>query len=82
MKDSVFSPQVIAVNPGDTVVWKNVGKLNHTTTGANTLWDSGNIAPGGSFSRTFTASGRYEYRCSYHPGMTGTVVVGTVNPVQ
>jgi plastocyanin len=38
-------------------------------------WNSGSIAPGGSFSRTFSSTGTYSYHCSIHPNMAGTIVV-------
>ncbi len=82
IKDFAFSPQVIAVNPGDTVVWTNKGKMSHTATGlaGPLLWDSGNLTSGESYHRPFSTEGRYEYHCNIHPGMTGTVVVGKVIP--
>ncbi|MDO8617657.1 MAG: cupredoxin domain-containing protein [Candidatus Uhrbacteria bacterium] len=82
IKDSAFSPQMIAINPGDTVVWTNKGKFDHTSTGLNgpLLWDSGNIKSGESYHRVFAAEGRYEYRCGIHPNMTGTVIVGKIIP--
>ncbi len=82
IKDFAFSPKVIAINPGDTVIWTNKGKTSHTVTGVSGafLWDSGNLTSGESYHRTFSAEGRYEYHCNIHPGMTGTVVVGKVIP--
>lgn len=79
IKDNVFSPQIAAINPGDTIIWKNVGANNHTVhslTGA--LYDSGNLPPGATFSKTFASQGRYEYYCAYHSGMKGTIIVGTI----
>lgn len=74
--DNAFSPQVIAINAGDTVVWTNKGKSNHTSTfDTSLLWDSSNIFPGKSYSRKFTAPGSYNYHCNVHAGMKGTVVV-------
>ena len=35
----------------------------------------GPIAPGGTFSRTFSSAGTFPYRCTLHPGMVGTVTV-------
>lgn len=79
IKDNVFSPQVIAINAGDTVVWKNVGSSNHTVRNSTgVLWDSGNLAPGATFRRTFSASGNYGYYCAVHQGMSGTVIVGDI----
>lgn len=82
IRDNVYSPQIIAVNAGDTVVWKNVGASNHTvhSAGASVLWDSGNLVPGATYSHTFPATGRYEYYCSSHPSMKGTVIVGEIRP--
>ena len=71
-----FSPQVIAVNAGDTVVWVNKDSVSHTSkSNAALIWDSGNIAPGKSYSRIFKAAGSYPYSCAVHPSMQGTVVV-------
>jgi len=82
IKDNVFSPQQLAIKPGDTVVWTNTGKSNHTVTGVGAvlLWDSGNLAPGQQFKRTFDQPGVYQYHCSIHPGMSGAIIVGEVQP--
>jgi plastocyanin len=37
--------------------------------------NSGNIAPGASFSHTFTKAGSFAYHCNYHSVMKGTVTV-------
>ena len=39
------------------------------------LFDSGTLAPGGTFSHLFADQGTYEYFCKIHPGMRGTVRV-------
>jgi plastocyanin len=72
-----YSPALIKVIVGDndTVTWVNNDNAPHTVTADDGSFVSGNIAPGASFSYTFTASGTYKYHCVYHPWMTGTVVV-------
>lgn len=79
MRGSQFSPQTIHVTPGTTITWVNQDSISHTTTSDNmTLaesWDSGTLAPGQSFSKTFTQPGNYTYHCSIHPSMKGTVQV-------
>lgn len=76
IQNSAFSPQVIAVNAGDTVTWVNKDSISHTTVSDNALiWDSGNLAPGQKFSRVFKYVGSYKFHCGIHPSMTGTVVV-------
>jgi plastocyanin len=85
-----FSPSNLEIMEGDTVVWyyPSSGTSGHTSTcdgtggtskpAGSAGWDSGSsspILPGGSFSTTISAPGNYTYICSYHSGMTGTIVV-------
>ncbi|MBP9869628.1 cupredoxin domain-containing protein [Patescibacteria group bacterium] len=71
-----FSPQVIAVNAGDTIMWVNKDTLPHTAKSDGALiWDSGTIRPGGTFKRVFAQPGSYAYSCGIHPHMKGTVIV-------
>lgn len=45
------------------------------------LFDSGDIEElGGTFSHTFAAAGDFDYFCSFHPSMTGTVQVISGGP--
>jgi plastocyanin len=71
-----FSPMVIQVRAGTTVTWTNRDTDNHTVTFMPAMMMNGTIlAPGGSFSYTFSAPGTYNYLCMYHQGMIGRVVV-------
>ncbi len=71
-----FSPQIIAVNAGDTVQWVNKDTVPHTVTSDGALlWDSGTIQPGASFERQFKFAGSYPYHCGIHSTMKGTVVI-------
>lgn len=38
--------------------------------------NSGNIGNGGTYAHTFASAGTYNYRCTLHGGMTGSVIVG------
>ncbi len=78
MGDNFFSPESLAVEKGATATWLNKGKKNHTVTGYG--FDSGNIAPGGTFTRAFGEDGRYEVICTLHKFMIGEVIVGTGSP--
>jgi plastocyanin len=64
---------VIGVN--NTVTWVSHSLAYDTVTGLNGTLSSGSIAPGQTFTYTFTSPGTYPYRCIYHPWMTGTVRV-------
>ena len=72
-----FEPGQAAIHVGDTIVWTNKDAVNHTVAGANGafLWDSGNLAPGKSFSRTFNSPGTYTYHCGIHPDMVAQIIV-------
>jgi plastocyanin len=70
-----FSPDEVMVAVGDTVTWTNTDTVSHTSTSDASGWDSGIVAPGAQFSRTFQAAGTFRYHCAIHPGMVGSVVV-------
>lgn len=75
--DFAFQPSMIVVQVGGTVTWYNAGGVTHTVTSDSGAFDSGNLAPGQSFSMTFSTPGTYSYHCAIHPGMTGMIrVVG------
>jgi plastocyanin len=70
-----FAPAQLTVKPGTTVTWRNEDDIPHTVASASRLFKSKALDTDDSFSFTFTAPGTYEYFCSLHPRMTGTVVV-------
>jgi len=72
---TAFAPSPVTVAVGGTVTWTNNDTTTHTSTGNNGAWNSGNIAPGGRFSTTFSSAGSFTYHCTIHPGMVGTVTV-------
>ena len=76
-----FVPGHVTIRAGQTVTWRNVGAMVHTSTcdpgraqrpehavlpvGAEP-WDSGLIRTGESWSRTFDIAGEYAYVCTPH----------------
>jgi plastocyanin len=73
---NAFGANPLAVSRGTRVTWMNSDTIAHTATSNDrTTWDSGLIAPGGSFSRSFDTAGTFGYFCTLHPGMVGTVIV-------
>jgi plastocyanin len=72
---SSFSPKILTVSVNTTVKWTNSDGIAHTVTSDNAVWNSGNISAAGTFSFTFTATGTFNYHCTFHPSMTGTVIV-------
>jgi plastocyanin len=75
MSSNAFSPSSKTVAVNTTVTWRNTDSMTHTVTANNGAFNSGTINPGGTYSYTFTTAGTYEYHCTFHQGMTGTVIV-------
>jgi plastocyanin len=72
---NAYSPNPITIVAGGSVTWMNNDTVTHTATGNTGLFDSGPIAAGGQFTRTFSTTGSFPYHCTIHPGMVGTVNV-------
>jgi plastocyanin len=71
-----FSPPTFTVKVGTTVTWVNKDTVTHTVTSNGTsLFDSGNLPTGGVFKYTFTHTGTYQYYCTLHTFMRGTIIV-------
>ena len=73
--NQAYSPDSVNVSVGGTVTWMNNDSTAHTSTSDASGWDSGVVAPGASFSRTFPTAGTFSYHCTLHTGMVGKVVV-------
>ncbi|HLN47378.1 MAG TPA: cupredoxin family copper-binding protein [Magnetospirillaceae bacterium] len=70
-----FKPATITILAGTTVQWRNDDSVSHTATSPNGAFDSQNLDHGSVYAFTFAKPGTYRYVCSYHPQMTGTVIV-------
>jgi plastocyanin len=76
IKSSTFTPDIVEISKGTTVVWTNDDGVSHTVTSISDAFDSGNIDPGQTYSYTFNQAGPFEYRCKNHPSMAhGKVIV-------
>lgn len=74
----IFTPSQINVAKGATVTWTNNDNVAHTVIDdLNNVGGpaSGNIEPGSTYSFTFNKTGSFQYHCSIHPAMRGTIVV-------
>ncbi len=69
-----YNPETLTVSVGTEVVWTNEDSEIHTVTSQNNF-DSGSIRQGEEFRYTFDQPGTFEYFCTPHPFMEGTVVV-------
>lgn len=79
IKDNmIFTPSQISVRKGEAVTWTNNDNTSHTVT--DDLKDVGGpdsatIAPGATYTFTFTKTGSFQYHCEFHHEMRGTIVV-------
>ena len=71
-----FNPAEVSVAVGDTVTWTNNDSVGHDVTADSfSSGDPGGMAPGDTFEQTFDEAGTFDYVCTVHPGMEGSVVV-------
>jgi plastocyanin len=70
-----FSPDSITVKVGTLVTWTNLDQVGHTATALNQSFDSGLLNNGESFTFQFDQAGTFEYLCTPHPSMRGSITV-------
>lgn len=73
--DNLFDPEAVEIASGGTVTWTHEGDIVH-----NVTFDDGEasetLETGDTYTRTFDEAGTFDYSCTFHPGMDGTVTVG------
>ena len=81
VRNNLFSPSKLTVEPGDTVTWRWDVTRTHTVTSGTPpnrtgIFDS-DFKSSGNFSHTFDEEGTFKYYCRVHggSGMTGTITV-------
>jgi plastocyanin len=80
LKDIKFDPAEITVKQGDLVKWTNEDDVGHDVTVKSgpkkfKSGKSGGMGKGDSFTQSFFAPGDYDYVCTVHANMKGTVKV-------
>jgi plastocyanin len=84
MRDSFFDPTTLTVNANAAVAFQNnSGILHHVVfdaplsakaVGTGNAGDIGDILSG-TVSRTWSVAGKYDFHCTIHAGMAGSVTV-------
>lgn len=73
--DRSYSPSELTVNVGDTVTWVfDDGGMAHDVVADDKYFRSP-LMTSGSYTYTFDEPGTYNYHCTPHPDMTGTITV-------
>ena len=84
LANKAFSPSSVTVAVGGVVTWTNRDSMPHNVTSTSGAFQSQTLNPGATYTHTFTKPGTYPYFCTFHGGMSGTVVVpsktGSVPP--
>jgi plastocyanin len=70
-----FAPATLTVSAGTSVTWTNRDEEPHTVVAGDGSFHSPGMGTGATFSHTFSTAGTFDYVCSIHPMMRGTVVV-------
>jgi plastocyanin len=74
-----FTPNTVTVPKGDIIEWTNNDTVPHTVTNApdGSIFDSGLIAPGKTYSLATSKlnATEYDYMCTVHPFMTGKIII-------
>jgi plastocyanin len=75
MVDACFTATVTTLDPGASVTFVNMDEFVHNV-GGNQWGHFDDLHEGDTFRVSFDEAGTYPFACSYHPGMTGAIVVG------
>jgi plastocyanin len=70
-----FAPATLTIHAGGTVTWTNHDEEPHTVAAVDGSFHSPGMGTGATYSHTFPTAGKFDYVCSIHPMMHGTVVV-------
>jgi plastocyanin len=73
--DFEYEPSAVTIRTGDSVFWTNVGTAEEGHDVAFDAFESETLPTGGTYSHVFKAAGSFDYICSIHPKMKGTVTV-------
>jgi plastocyanin len=73
--DACFTATVTTVDQGAPVTFVNMDEFVHNV-GGNEWGHFDDLHGGDAFTVSFDEAGTYPFACSYHPGMTGAIVVG------
>lgn len=76
VENNFFNPLELTIDVGDTVRWtNNSGFHDVVSTSGPESFSSGDPGTNWEYSFTFTTPGTYEYTCTIHFGMDGTLIV-------
>ena len=76
MQNTAFNPSTKTIMAGTKITWINKDASTHDVTSATGAFPaSPSMGQGATFSYTFATAGTYNYSCTFHQGMNGTIIV-------
>ncbi|MFX0574283.1 cupredoxin domain-containing protein [Nocardia nepalensis] len=75
IQNFVFAPAKLTVPVGTTVTWTNKDEEPHTVAANDASFRSPGMGHNANFTFVFNTPGTFDYICTIHPFMHGTVVV-------
>lgn len=76
IQDYTFTPRIISIARGTTVIWTNNDTVMHSVViDGHSLASSGTLNQGASFSLAFDKAGQYTYHGGAYPNAVGKVIV-------
>ncbi len=75
VSDGAFTPPSTTVPLNTTVTWTWQASTDHNVTFDNTSLGFSPPQTTGTYAKQFTTVGTFTYRCTFHAGMDGSVVV-------
>lgn len=73
--DFAFSPMDLTIDAGADVTWVNQDSAIHDATDRQDAWRTALLSKDDGETITFDTPGTYEYFCTIHPWMEGTITV-------
>lgn len=75
VRDFRFEPPNVSVPAGARITWTNEDAAPHDATGDGDDWTTGTLEKGDAATVEFPNAGVFEYYCTIHPYMRGTITV-------
>ena len=75
IENFAFTPDVLTIKPGITVIFENHDDIPHLVVDTSGKFRSKALDTNDSFSITFTTPGEVTYFCALHPHMKGKIIV-------
>ncbi len=75
MQNTTFVPATKTISVGTTITWTNKDSENHDVESSSGLFKSSNMGQNATYSYTLATAGTFNYKCAFHNGMNGTIIV-------